>query len=166
MKFQNMRSWGLKTAAHTCDQGCIEPAITITMTLSDFNVVNNDVGNDAKDLSTTQDASRTQDASWTEGVSATEYNAKHDVSAHRASEIWTPRVRLDSRRGNSRSCTMNRESAEDSHHALKPTSVAYHQCSGLQGTSCQVQGSGERRQKSSPHDGCQELCNWAVTRTP
>ena len=50
---------------------------------------------------------------------------KHDVSDHRASvmfQCWPPRARMDSRSGKGRSCTGNCESAEDTHHAMKPTS--------------------------------------------
>ena len=57
----------------------------------------------------------TQDASWTEGASTTEDNAKHDVSDHRASVMYHARGRI--------LATTIAESAEDTHHALKPTSV-------------------------------------------
>ena len=46
--------------------------ITVTMTLGDWTVVNDDIGNDAEDLSTTEGVG------WTEDVSTTEDNDKHD----------------------------------------------------------------------------------------
>ena len=40
-------SEGSTCGVHTCEQGCIEFAVAITMTLGDLVVVNNDVGDDA-----------------------------------------------------------------------------------------------------------------------
>ena len=111
---QHFTSEGRSCGPHTCEQGCIEPANTITTTLGDLAVLNNDVGNDAEDLSTT------------EGVSTTEDNAKHDVSDHRASVMFNAGDHsrswiLAAATADHAQETAN--SAEDVQHAVKPTSV-------------------------------------------
>ena len=92
-------SEGGNCVAQACEQGCIELAITILITFGDLTVVKND----AEGLEHDRGHQRPQSFS--------------DV------QCWTRRARMDSRSGKSRSRTGNRESANDSHHALKPTSA-------------------------------------------
>ena len=79
-------SAGGNCVAHNCEQGCIELASTIAVTLGGLTVVNNDVGNDAEYLSTTEGVGWRQDASMDRGRQHDEGQRQCDVSDHRASD--------------------------------------------------------------------------------